>query len=127
MSREYYVKSRKAEDYRRMLENSLYHPPHIEIDPEKNTNNTLYLVHHFEDKPLVKEFIANTMMGIEYLWGGPVQLETNEVVSMSPSQMYDVFAGNIPTPGEEEPAIEVQWQRVLYTMKDRQLSKVTIS
>jgi len=127
MSQEYYVKSRKAKDYRRMLENSLYHPPHIEIDPEKNTNNTLYMVHHFEGKPLVKDFIANTMMGIEHLWGGPVQLETSEVVGMSPSQMYDVFAGNIPASAEEDPEPEVQWQRVLYTMKDRKLSRETIS
>jgi len=127
MSREYYVKSRKAEDYRRMLENSLYHPPHIDIDPEKNTNNTLYLVHHFEGKPLVKEFITNTMMGIEHLWGDPVQLETSEVVSMAPPQMYDAFAGTLPALGEEDPEPEVQWQRVLYTMKDRKLSRETIS
>lgn len=127
MSREYYVKSRKAEDYRRMLGNSLYHPPHIEVDPGKNTNNTLYLVHHFEDKPLVKDFIANTMMGIEYLWDGPVKLETSEVVSMSPPEMYDVFAGSMQAPAEEDPEPEVQWQRVLYTMKDRKLSRETIS
>jgi hypothetical protein len=36
-------------------------------------------VHHFEGKPLVHEFIANTMMGIEFLWGKPVMLETSEV------------------------------------------------
>jgi hypothetical protein len=28
---EYYVKSRKLEDYRQMIENLLYHPPHVEI------------------------------------------------------------------------------------------------
>ena len=81
----------------------------------------------FEEKPLVKEFITNTMMGIEYLWGGPVQLETSEVVSLSPPQMYDVFTGNMPVSAEEDLEPEVQWQRVLYTMKDRKLSRETIS
>ena len=120
---EYYVKSRKAEDYRQMLMNLLYHPPHIEIDLEKTKDHTLYLVHHFEEKPLVSEFIANTMMGIEYLWGGPIQLETSEVVSVSPPQGPRIFLG--PTQEEhEEP--KVQWQRVLYTMKNRKLSKKKI-
>jgi len=116
---EYYVKSRKAEDYRNMLMDSLYHPPYIEIDTQKDKGNTLYLVHHFEEKPLVQEFIANTMMGIEYLWGWPVQLETSEVVSVTPFQ--------VRRPGQEaqkEP--EVKWQRVLYTMDKRKLSKKNI-
>ena len=110
---EFYVKSRKAKDYRKMLLDTLYHPPHIEIDPEKGKDNTLYLVHRFEEKPLVKEFITNTMMGIEYLWGGPVQLETSEVVSTSP-------------PKEETKEPEIKWQRVLYSMENRKLSKRNI-
>jgi len=110
---EFYVKSRKVEDYRKMLLDTLYHPPYIEIDPEKGKNNTLYLVHRFEGKPLVKEFIANTMMGIEYLWGSPVQLETSEVVSTSP-------------PKEETKEPEIKWQRVLYTIDNRKLSKKNI-
>jgi stage V sporulation protein R len=120
---EYYVKSRKAEDYRQMLMNLLYHPPHIEIDLEKTKDHTLYLVHHFEEKPLVSEFIANTMMGIEYLWGGPVQLETSEVVLASSPQGPRIFLG--PTQEEREES-KVQWQRVLYTMKNRKLSKKKI-
>jgi stage V sporulation protein R len=110
---EFYVKSRKAEDYRKMLLDTLYHPPHIEIDPEKGKDNTLYLVHRFEEKPLVKEFIANTMMGIEYLWGGPVQLETSDVVPT-------------PPPKEETKEPEIKWQRVLYSMENRKLSKRNI-
>jgi stage V sporulation protein R len=110
---EFYVKSRKAKDYRKMLLDTLYHPPHIEIDPEKGKDNTLYLVHRFEEKPLVKEFITNTMMGIEYLWGGPVQLETSAVVSTSP-------------PKKETKEPEIKWQRVLYSMENRKLSKRNI-
>ena len=70
-------------------------------------------MHRFEGKPLVKEFIANTMMGIEYLWGNPVQLETSEVVSTSPSK-------------EETKEPEIKWQRVLYTIDNRKLSKKNI-
>ena len=115
---EFYVKSRKAEDYRKMLLDTLYHPPHIEVEPEKGKNKTLYLVHRFEEKPLVKEFIANTMMGLEYLWGGPVKLETSEVVSVTGS--------STPTK-EEKKEPEIKWQRVLYTMENRKLSKRNIS
>ncbi len=111
---EYYVKSRKAEDYRAMLLEALYHPPHITIDPDKGDDGALYLVHHFEGKPLVKDFIANTMLGIEYLWGHKVMLETSE-----PEPVQGGGAG------EEEPP-ETKWNRVLYTMENRKLSQKTI-
>lgn len=116
MTWQYYIRSRKAEDYRKMLLDSLYHPPHIEIDAEKGKNGALYLVHRFEGKPLVKEFIRNTMMGIEYLWGNPVQLETSEVVSIAP--------GGAPDAGQDEAKEpEISWKRVVYTMEGRKLSK----
>jgi len=123
---QYYVKSRSAESYRKMLLDTLYHPPYLQIQPQKTANGNLYLIHVFEDKPLVKEFIANTMLGIEYLWGAPVQLETNEVVPTEPTQ------AGLPIPGltmpiEEAPqAKEIKWQKVRYTMKDRKLSKENI-
>ncbi len=123
---EYFIKSRKAKDYRQMLFDMLYHPPHITIDPEKSKNGDLYLNHHFEGKPLVKDFIANTMMGIEYLWGAPVKLETREVEKVESQKMQ------IPIPGLTMPLeddgkqMEIKWQQVLYTMKDRKLSKETL-
>ncbi|MCJ7775356.1 MAG: SpoVR family protein [Desulfobulbaceae bacterium] len=123
---EYYVKSRKAEDYRQMLIDSLYHPPHIAIDMEKSSNNTLYLMHHFEEKPLVSEFIVNTMLGIEYLWGGPVQLETSEILSRPSSQGQNSFPGSLTPRKEENTEPEMKWQRVLYTMEKRKISKKTI-
>ena len=117
---QYYVKSRKAKDYRQMLFDSLYHPPHITIDASKARDGELYLVHHFEGKPLVKDYIANTMLGIEYLWGHAVRLETSDVVAAPP----------VPaTPGtgrEDLPPPEIEWQRVVYTMRDRKLSKVSL-
>ncbi len=114
---EYYVKSRKARDYRDMLFSSLYHPPSITIDHEKSTKaNTLYLVHRFEHKPLLKDWVPNTLLGIEFLWGGPVELETHEVKSVAkPSER----------PGASVPPKpqDIKWQRVLYTMRDRKLSR----
>ncbi|MCP4622282.1 MAG: SpoVR family protein [bacterium] len=123
---EYYVKSRSAESYRQMLLDTLYHPPFIQVDPEKTNNRNIYLVHVFEGKPLVKEFIANTMLGIEYLWGAPVQLETNEVVTAESTQVRLPIPG-ITMPLEEESRTnEIKWQKVRYTMKDRKLSKENI-
>jgi stage V sporulation protein R len=117
---EYYIKSRKAQDYRQMLLDMLYHPPFIRVMEDKMQNGNIYLNHQFEGKPLVREFIANTMLGIEYLWGGPVQLETSEVVSAASPQVA------LPIPGlvkEERPETEIKWQRVRYTMQNRKLTK----
>jgi stage V sporulation protein R len=114
---EYYVKSRNAEDYRRMLLDGLYHPPHITVNEEKSTNSSLYLVHHFEGKPLVSDYIPNTMLGIEYLWGGPVHLETSEVESIGQPPV----AGTGVSDQVSRP--EIRWQRVLYTMDKRKLTR----
>ncbi|MGD8524294.1 MAG: SpoVR family protein [Desulfobacterales bacterium] len=124
---EYYVKSRKAEDYRRMLLEGLYHPPHIVIDPGKANNGNIYLVHHFEGKPLVKDYITNTMLGIEYLWGAPVQLETSEVVQVESSKQQLTIPGLTMPIQQERKEKEIKWQRVRYTMKNRRLSKEVIS
>jgi stage V sporulation protein R len=120
---EYYVKSRKAEDYRRMLLDGLYHPPHMVIDPGKANNGSMYLVHHFEGKPLVKDYITNTMLGIEYLWGAPVQLETSEVVQVEASKPQLTIPGLTMPIQQERKEKEIKWQRVRYTMKNRRLSK----
>jgi stage V sporulation protein R len=111
---QYYVKSRAAREYRDMVLASLYHPPHIEIAPERGEGGSLYLVHHFEGKQLVHDYIANTMVGIEYLWGAPVQLETSEAVADAPR-------GGAGREGGGEP--EITWQRVVYTMKDKHLDR----
>ncbi|MDR0306249.1 MAG: SpoVR family protein [Chitinispirillales bacterium] len=115
---EYYVKSRNAGDYCKMLQDSLYHPPFITVDPERNANNTLYLYHHFEGKPLVAEFISNVMLGLEFLWDGPVQLETSEV-----ERGESRSDGRNLRKGEDGNSRELNWQRVLYTMKNRNLSR----
>lgn len=127
MTWQYFIKSRKAKDYRKMLLDSLYHPPHITVDLEKTKNNKLYLMHNFEGKPLVREFIPNTMLGIEYLWGGIVELETNEVEPTPPVQSSRDFAGGPSAgPPPKSPPVVRKWRRVVYTMKDRKISKKTL-
>jgi stage V sporulation protein R len=126
---QYYVKSRKGEEYRQMVLDQLYHPPFITVKPQKESS-VLYLDHHFEEKPLVREFIANTMIGIEYLWGGPVQLETSEVAAVTTRPGQDQQRG-APTfmsaQSTAEAAATIGWRRVLYTMKDRKLTKKTLT
>lgn len=108
---EFYIRSRKAVDYRQMLFDSLYHPPQIEIDLEKTQDDKLFLSHTNEGKPLVQEYIANTMLGIEYLWGGAVKLETDEAEVIEDKER------------DQDLPPRVNWTRVLYTMQDRKLSK----
>ncbi|MDR3568398.1 MAG: SpoVR family protein [Syntrophobacteraceae bacterium] len=117
-TREYYVRSRDAGQYRQMVLDQLYHPPFIEIEKSNTEDNCLCLNHHFEGKPLVKEFISNTMIGIEYLWGGPVKLETSEPIKKA----RESYPGESPPPADREPS----HRRVLYTMKDRQLSRTLL-
>jgi stage V sporulation protein R len=117
---EYYVQSRDAGRYREMLLDSLYHPPSMEVDEAKTRENSLYIDHAFEGKPLVKEFIGNTMLGISYLWGGTVKLETSELVERSrESKPASPYAG----PPDFSPEHEQVFRRVLYTMRDKKLTR----
>ena len=109
---EYYVKSRKAEDYRQMLLDSLYHPPAITIDPAEDAGGTLYLDHHFEGKPLVREFIANTMLGHR------VPLGRAGAAGDQRGRCRCRRATDGTTLPAREPTDEVAWQRVIYTMED---------
>jgi stage V sporulation protein R len=120
---EIYVKSRSAEAYRAMLLGALYHPPCIEVDRGKTGSGSLYLVHRFEGKPLVREFIAGTMLGIEYLWGQPVKLETSEVVHAAPPSTPGGLPGMHMPLSEERRERDTKWQRVLYTMQNRKLTR----
>jgi stage V sporulation protein R len=120
---EIFVKSRSAQDYRAMLLAALYHPPWIAIDRKKSESGGLYLVHRFEGKPLVREYIANTLLGIEFMWGKPVQLETSEIVHAEPAAMPGAAPGARMTVNEAAQPQEIKWQRVLYTMNERRLTR----
>ena len=124
MSWEYYIQSKKAEDYKQMVSDTLYHPPEIAVDPNGTKQGVLYLNHLFEDKPLKKDFIENTMIGIEYLWGGPVHLETSEPAMSGPAANAQANFWDPASPGQEpKPPEEIKWKRMLYVMEDRKLHK----
>jgi len=119
---QWFVKSRSADQYRQMVLDQLYHPPYVTIDLARTAAGPLYLEHHCEGRPLVREFIHNTLLGIEYLWGAPVVLETSEVQSLTRQGR----AGAAPDAVEDAGARDIVWERVRYTMQDRQLSREVI-
>ncbi len=121
---EYTIKSRKTRDYKQMLLDTLYHPPLIEIRSEKTNPDCVYLDHRFEGKPLVNAFIANTMLGISFLWGGAVKLETTELAEKPTATQAPIsYQGLYGIPQPKPPKSEPQYQRVVYTMQDKKLSK----
>lgn len=115
---EYYVKSRKAEDYKKMIINSLYHPP--KIDFWQDEDGTLKLDHVFEGKELYREYIPNTLIGIEYLWGKPVELETTELDWEEIKKQQKKNAGMQKDASEK---IEPVYARVRYSVKDKKITK----
>lgn len=123
---EYYVKTREASAYRAMLAESLYHPPHITVDAATRPNGRLHLVHHFEGKPLVRDYIGGTMMGLEFLWGQPVSLETSELLPVGKPAEGPSAVGIYGARTESAPAAERAWRRVRYTMENRHLSREVI-
>jgi stage V sporulation protein R len=95
-------------------------------------DNVLRLVHRFEGKPLVRDFVAGTLMGIEYLWGAPVTLETHELVAKSddsaPSSPAHPFLTGYPgVQRDEDRRAGAEWQKVRYTMKERKLSREVLT
>ena len=75
---EIYIKSRSGKEYRRLLNQTLYHPPNIGIDGEKAKSGELYLNHAYEGRSLYPRYIGPVLIGLEFLWGKPVKLETTE-------------------------------------------------
>jgi stage V sporulation protein R len=118
MTWQYYVKSRRAEDYRQMVSDSLYHPPLVKVSVD--ADGTLILNHVFEGKPLVREYIDATMMGLEFLWGGKVCLYTSEPVPVKTETEPEVAART------ERPKQEISWKRFRYTMSGRKLVREPI-
>jgi stage V sporulation protein R len=110
---EYYIKSKKAEDYKNMMLDTLYHPPLIKVDTKKTTEDNLYLTHLFEGKQIYKPYIPDTLLGLEYLWGGQVQLETTEIVREEHTS-------------DEENNSSISYRKILYTMKNKKIEKTTL-
>jgi hypothetical protein len=57
---------------------------------------------------LYNEFIPDTLLGIEYLWGGSVQLQTTEIQI-------------------DKKTREKTLNKFIYTMKERKIEKVKLS
>ncbi len=124
MTWQYYIKSKRAQDYKQMVIDTLYHPPEIFVDQTKTKDGVLYLNHIFENKPLKPDFIENTMIGIEYLWGGPVHLETSEPGSkMQAKANYANFWDPASSKGQAKKTEEITWKRMLYVIENRKLHK----
>src|SRR3989339_544161 len=102
----YDLKTRKAEDYKKMLIGILPDPPHITVNLKKTNEESLYLKHHFEGKPLITQFIPNTMIGIEHIWGNAVLLDTTEVIM-----------------GQNDQGQFTMNNQVRYKMKDKKIRK----
>ncbi len=118
---QWYVKSRDAGEYRQMVLDQLYHPPHITVDRDRTRSEALHLVHHHEGKPLVRDYIHGVMLGCEFLWGGKVVLETSEPQTGGHPQ-----AANGHASSEAQSRPPLTWERVRYTMHERQLSRESI-
>ncbi len=124
MSWEYYIKSKNAQDYKKMVIDTLYHPPEVSVDADKSVKGVLYLNHLFEEKPLKTDFIENTMMGIEYLWGGPVHLETSDPIGEAkPAGSYTNFWDPSAAGSKAPEPQTIQWKRMRYVMENRKLHK----
>ncbi|MCK5515805.1 MAG: SpoVR family protein, partial [Desulfobulbaceae bacterium] len=118
MTWEYYIKSKRAADYKNMVADSLYHPPSVVINVDEN--NTLILNHLFEKKPLVREYLEATLMGVEFLWGGKVCLYTAEPEPVKKE------SGPAQTAQQETVSQKIKWKRFRYTMKDRKMTRVLV-
>jgi stage V sporulation protein R len=118
MTWEYYIKSKKAEDYKEMVAGSLYHPPSIVIDVDED--KSLILNHIFEKKPLVRDYIEASLMGVEFLWGRKVCLYTSEPEPIKKG------AGQVQTAQQETVSSKIKWKRFRYTMKDRKMTRVSV-
>jgi len=124
MTWEYYIKSKKAEDYKKMVIDTLYHPPEIFVDKAGCKDGILYLNHTFENKPLKVDFIENTMVGIQYLWGGTVHLETSEPVTPQKTTTdHAIFWDPASHKNGEKKPEPIKWKRMLYVMENRKLHK----
>ncbi len=118
MTWEYYVKSKKAKHYKQMIADSLYHPPAIKLNVDED--NTLILNHLFEGKPLYRDYIEGTLLGLEFLWGAKVTLYTHE------AELKKKETRQGPPVTQEGIDDRIIWKRFRYSMKDRKMTRVVI-
>ncbi len=124
MTQQIYVKSRNGEDYRKMLLDTLYHPPAYTIDEKRASGGELYINHRFEGRPLITRWIPGALLKVERLWGRPVKLETTEIVAEKgqTQNAYALLWGGNGAPRQ----IKKIKRRVLYTCKDGKIAKAVL-
>lgn len=113
-----YIKSRNGKDFRNLLNRVLYHPPQIEIDEEKAGEGELYLNHIYEGRTLLTKHVPAVLMGLEFFWGGRVQLETTEYEEMDAQPAWRrILEGTEP---------EYKKVRVLYVCEGKQVRRTVL-
>lgn len=115
-----YVKSRNGEDFRKLLNQSLYHPPHVVVDERKAQDGELYLNHFYEGRELHAEFIPEVLMGLEFLWGKRVRLETTIYEEVHPGNWWEWQR-------MREHGFEHRRHRVVYTCEGKRITRTMIS
>ncbi|MDX1535519.1 MAG: SpoVR family protein [Candidatus Spechtbacterales bacterium] len=85
---EIYIKSKNGEYYREQLRKQLYHPPNIVINEDKAEEDQLYLDHVYEGRELNRKGIENVLIGLQFLWDGPVALETTVYEEVQPKDLW---------------------------------------
>lgn len=116
---EVYIKSKNGKEYRKMLNDSLYHPPYILINQDKAEEGELYLDHVFEGRTLVTKYVPAVLRGLSYLAGGTAKLETTEFELDKEDSLFLL----------QDPEYRPKYQklRVLYTCTDQNVNMTVIS
>ena len=142
--KEYYIKSRNSEDYKKDVLDKLYHPPHITASTGVNNsagngsdteqkndrhNGTLFLEHHFERKELYQEAIPNALIGLEFLWGDKVVLRTTEFTEEYRDLVEHIRTGKIQKSDIEEDIeeIEPELEQVVYVCKNKKVKREVLT
>lgn len=115
---EIYIKSKSGKEYRKLLNRTLYHPPNINLDSAKAKDGELYLDHIYEGRSLFQRYIAPVLVGLEFLWGQKVKLETTEYKEIEPKNWWERFQSSY------EP--KYKKFRVLYTCEKRNIVRTVL-
>ncbi len=116
---ELYIKSKSGKDYRRLLNQALYHPPCIDFGGAKAKDGELYLDHIYEGRSLYTRYIRHVLTGLSFLWGGPVKLETTEYEQVEPTNWWEWRKSGFMTMYRKA--------RVLYTCRDKKIERKVLS
>lgn len=115
---EVYIKSKSGKDYRELLNKYLYHPPHIIIKEDMTSDDVLYLEHVYEGRSLVTKHIQSALIGLEFLSGKQVSLETTEYEEVHADYR------DWRELGLDDSKYKIV--RVLYTCKNRNIKRLVI-